>query len=94
MLAVWQLLDTIISLYTIAVVISVVLTWLVQFKVVNTSNQLIYMLGDFLYRITEPLLKRIRSVIPPIGGIDLSPLILLVVLWFIQLQVRNNLIFG
>ena len=94
MLAVWQLIDKLIGLYMFIVVVSVVLTWLVQFKVVNTSNQLIYMLGDFLYRITEPLLKRIRSVIPPIGGIDLSPLILLVVLWFIQLQVRNNLIFG
>ena len=94
MLAVWQLIDKLIGLYMFIVVVSVVLTWLVQFKVVNTSNQLIYMLGDFLYRVTEPLLKRIRSVIPPIGGIDLSPLILLVVLWFIQLQVRNNLIFG
>ena len=94
MLAVWQLLDTIISLYTFAVVISVVLTWLVQFNVVNTSNQLIYMLGDFLYRITEPVLKRIRAVIPPIGGIDLSPLILLLVLFFVRASIRNNLILG
>ena len=68
MLAVWQLIDKLIGLYMFIVVVSVVLTWLVQFKVVNTSNQLIYMLGDFLYRVTEPLLKRIRSVIPPIGG--------------------------
>ena len=94
MLAVWQLIDKVIGLYMFVVVISVVLTWLVQFKVVNTSNQMIYMIGDFLYRITEPLLKRIRSVVPAVGGIDLSPLILLMVLWFIQVQVRNNLIFG
>ncbi len=74
--------------------ISVILTWLVQFNVVNTSNQLVYMVGDFLYRITEPVLKRIRSVIPPIGGIDLSPLILLLALFFIQQQIRNNFILG
>ena len=94
MLAVWQLIDKVIGLYMFVVVISVVLTWLVQFKVVNTSNQMIYMVGDFLYRITEPVLKRIRSVVPAVGGIDLAPLILLVILWFVQSQVRNNLIFG
>ncbi len=94
MLAVWQLLDTVLAIYTFVVVISVVLTWLVQFNVVNTSNQFVYMVGDFLYRITEPLLKRIRSVVPPIGGIDLSPLILLLALFFIRSQVQNNLIIG
>ena len=94
MLAVWQLIDKVIGLYMLVVFISVVLTWLVQFKVVNTSNQMVYMIGDFLYRITEPLLKRIRSVVPAVGGIDLSPLILLMILWFVQVQVRNNLILG
>lgn len=84
MLAVWQLIDTIISIYMYAVIISVVLTWLVQFNVVNTSNRFVYMVGDFLYRITEPVLKRIRSVVPPIGGIDLSPLVLLLGLVFVR----------
>ncbi|MDH3737783.1 MAG: YggT family protein [Alphaproteobacteria bacterium] len=84
MIAVWQLIDTLIDLYIFAVVISVVLTWLVHFNVVNTSNQFVYMVGDFLYRITEPVLKRIRSVIPAIGGIDLSPLFLLLLLTFVQ----------
>jgi len=91
--AVLNLLDTIIGLYTFAVVISVVLTWLVQFKVVNTSNQLVYMVGDFLYRITEPVLKRIRAVIPPIGGMDLSPLILLLALFFVRNLINPNSIF-
>ena len=84
MIAVWQLIDTLIDLYIFAVVISVVLTWLVHFNVVNTSKQFVYMVGDFLYRITEPVLKRIRSVIPAIGGIDLSPLFLLLLLTFVQ----------
>ena len=94
MLAVWQLIDKVIGVYMLVVFISVVLTWLVQFKVVNTSNQMVYMIGDFLYRITEPLLKRIRSVIPAVGGIDLSPLILLMVLWFVQRLIQNNLPYG
>ena len=94
MLAVWQLLDVIINIYIFFVVISVVLTWLVQFNVVNTSNQLVYMVGDFLYRITEPVLRRIRSIVPPIGGIDLSPLILLLGLIFVRTLIRTNFIFG
>ncbi|MFT5181283.1 MAG: YggT family protein [Alphaproteobacteria bacterium] len=84
MLAVWQLLDTVISLYTFAVFLSVVMTWLVQFNVINTSNQFVYMVGDFLFRITEPVLKRIRAIIPAVGGFDLSPLILLLALFFIR----------
>ena len=91
MFAVWQLLDTILNLYTFAVIISVVLTWLVQFNVVNTSNQLVYMVGDFLYRITDPVLRRIRAVIPLIGGIDLSPLVLLLALVFIRNLLPNLL---
>ena len=94
MISIWQLLDTVLGLYTFAVFISVILTWLVQFKVVNTSNQLVYMVGDFLFRITEPLLKRIRSVVPAIGGIDLSPLVLLLVLFFVRSLIQNNLIVG
>ena len=94
MYAVISLIDAVLQLYTWIVITYVILTWLVQFKVVNTSNQMVYMIGDFLYRITEPLLKRIRSVIPAVGGFDLSPLILLMVLWFVQRLIQNNLPYG
>ncbi len=93
MLAVWQLIDTIIAYYSFAVVLSVALTWLVQLKVVNTSNQFIYMLGNFLFRITEPPLKRVRSVVPTIGGIDLSPFILLLALFFVRSLIQNNFMY-
>ena len=93
MLAVWQLIDTIIAYYSFAVVLSVSLIWLVQLKVVNTSNQFIYMLGNFLFRITEPLLKRIRLVVPTIGGIDLSPFILLLALFFVRSLIQNNFMY-
>ena len=93
MLAVWQLIDTIIAYYSFAVVLSVALIWLVQLKVVNTSNQFIYMLGNFLFRITEPLLKRIRLVVATIGGIDLSPFILLLALFFVRALIQNNFMY-
>ncbi len=84
MLAIANLISTVIGLYMWAVIISVVLTWLVQFNVINTSNRLVYQVGDFLYRITEPALRPIRQVIPAIGGIDLSPLIVILILGFLQ----------
>ena len=84
MFAVWQLIDTIIALYMWALIISVVLSWLVQFNVINTSNRFVYTIGDFLYRITEPILGRIRSVVPAVGGIDLSPVVLILLLYFIR----------
>jgi YggT family protein len=84
MFAVWQLIDTIISLYMWALIISVALSWLVQFNVINTSNRFVYTIGDFLFRVTDPVLRRIRSIIPSLGGIDLSPMILILALIFIR----------
>ena len=91
MFAVWQLIDTIIALYMWALIISVVLSWLIQFNVINTSNRFVYTIGDFFYRITEPVLGRIRSVIPSVGGIDLSPMILILVLVFLRNLLPNIL---
>ncbi len=84
MVAVANLISQIIWLYMLALIISVILSWLVQFNVINTSNRFVYQIGDFLYRITEPALRPIRSVIPSVGGIDLSPLILILVLGFLR----------
>ena len=84
MLAIANLISTVIGLYMWAVIISIVMTWLVQFNVINTSNRLVYQIGDFLYRITDPALRPIRRVIPSVGGIDLSPLIVILILGFLQ----------
>ncbi len=78
------LLDTVIGLYITLLIISVVLSWLVSFNVVNTSNRFVYMAGDFIYRLTEPALGRIRKVVPSFGGMDLSPLILILALAFLR----------
>ena len=73
-----------IELYIWVVIIAAVLSWLVAFNVVNTSNRFVYTLGDFLGRITEPALRPIRGILPNLGGIDLSPLVVLLVLFFAQ----------
>jgi YggT family protein len=76
------LVDTIITLYIWCLIISAVLSWLVAFNVVNTSNRFVFMLGDFLYRITEPALRPVRQFLPSLGGIDISPVVVILLLIF------------
>ncbi|HHK75009.1 MAG TPA: YggT family protein [Rhizobiales bacterium] len=78
------LLSQIISLYVWILIASAVLSWLVAFNVVNTQNRFVYAIGDFLYKITEPVLRPIRKVLPDLGGIDLSPIVLILGLFFIR----------
>lgn len=79
----------VINLYIWVLVISVVLSWLVGFNVVNTSNRLVYIVMDFSYRITEPALRPIRRYMPDFGGVDLSPLVLILILWFFEQVLKN-----
>jgi YggT family protein len=78
------LIDTVLSLYIWLLIASAVLSWLVVFNVVNTRNQAVMAIGNFLYRITEPALRPIRRVLPNFGGIDISPVILILLLMFVQ----------
>ena len=73
-----------LDLYMWAVIIGVVLSWLVAFNIVNTSNRFVYMVGDFTHRATEPALGRIRRYIPNLGGMDVSPVVLILLLIFVQ----------
>ena len=84
MTAIVWLIDQVIGLYIMVVVAQVILSWLVAFSVVNTQNRFIYMVGDFLFRATEPALKRIRRVMPSLGGLDISPVILILGLVFLR----------
>jgi len=78
------LIDTVIDLYIWVLIIWVILNWLIAFNVINTRNRFVYMLGDFLNRVTEPALRQIRRVIPSLSGIDLSPLVLILLLYFFR----------
>ena len=79
-----MLLYTIISFYIWLLIAQAILSWLVAFSIVNTQNKLIYLIGDFLYKITEPTLKPIRKLLPDFGGIDVSPVILIIILIFFR----------
>ncbi|HAE02100.1 MAG TPA: hypothetical protein DCL95_10905 [Rhodospirillaceae bacterium] len=81
-----------LSLYTWLIIASAILSWLVAFNVVNTSNRVVYMIGDFLYRLTEPALRPIRRILPNMGPIDISPIVLLLILFFLQ-KVLTDLAF-
>ena len=78
------LLDTVIYIYIWLLIASAVLSWLVAFNVVNTHNRFVYLLGDFLEKVTEPALRPIRRVLPHLGGVDLSPMVLILLLLFLQ----------
>jgi YggT family protein len=77
-----HLVSTVISIYIWLLIAQAVLSWLVAFGVANRYNRAVATIGDFLWRITEPVLRPIRRVIPDLGGIDISPVILILLLWF------------
>ena len=79
-----MLFSTVISFYIWLLIAQAILSWLVAFSILNTQNKLIYLIGDFLYKITEPALKPIRRLLPDFGGIDISPVILIIILIFFR----------
>ena len=84
MRALFLVIDLALELYVWIVIAMAIFSWLVAFNVVNTRNQVVAMIGDFLYRITEPALRPIRNMLPNLGGIDISPVILFLIIVFIR----------
>ena len=84
LLVILQTLDFIISIVWWIIIISAIFSWLFAFNVINARNQFVNQIGSALYRITEPLYRPIRRFMPDLGGVDLSPLVVLVILFFLQ----------
>jgi YggT family protein len=84
MYAFLSLVDTLITIYIWLLIAQAILSWLVSFGIVNRYNRVVALVGDFLWRVTEPLLRPIRRVLPDLGGIDISPVILILLLWFLR----------
>jgi len=84
MTAVLNLIDNVVSLYIWILFCSVIASWLINFNVINTSNRVVYMIVDALYKLTEPALRPIRRLLPNMGGLDLSPVVLILLLYFIR----------
>ena len=82
------LLDSVVTIYIWILIINALLSWLIAFNVLNTSNRLVYSLLDISYKITDPLLRPIRNFLPNLGNIDISPVVLILLLMFVR-----NLIF-
>lgn len=80
-----------IGIYKWIVIAMVIFSWLYSFNVVNNSNRFVAMVGDFLYKATEPFLRPIRRVMPDLGGIDISPIVLFVIIYFIEQIIWNVL---
>jgi YggT family protein len=82
--AAFQLLDFILGLFKWAIILQVIYSWLTAFGVLDTRNRIVWMVGDFLYRVTDPVLRPVRNWLPNFGNVDLSPVVVIVVLWVVQ----------
>ena len=85
MIAIFYLVLQILKIYTYVVIANVVISWLIAFNVLNTSNRFVYSILEFTYRLTDPILNRIRRFLPNLGAFDISPIILLLLIWFVEM---------
>ena len=81
----FRLIDALITIYFWIVIGRVIMSWLLAFNVVNTSNQLVFTIGNFLHRITEPALRPIRRFVPTFGGVDVTPIVLILIILFVRM---------
>jgi YggT family protein len=84
-----QVIQIALQLFIYALIISSILSWLVAFKIINTGNQFVSTIGYFLHRVTEPALRPIRRIVPDLGGIDISPILLILLIFFLQGVLSN-----
>jgi YggT family protein len=80
-----------LTLYIYVLIAAAVLSWLIAFNVVNTRHPFVAAVAEFLYRVTEPVLRPIRQRLPNMGGVDISPIVVILVIWFIQLVIIPNI---
>jgi len=84
-----QVIQIALHLFIYALIISAILSWLVAFNIINTGNQFVSTIGYFLHRVTEPALRPIRRIVPDLGGIDISPILLILFIFFLQDVLSN-----
>jgi YggT family protein len=84
------LIDTLLWLYIVLLIAQAVLSWLLAFGVINRYNQAVSVIGDFLYRVTEPALRPIRAMLPNFGGLDISPIILILIIYFVRILIADD----
>ena len=88
MIAIFYLVLQILKLYSYVVIANVVVSWLIAFNILNTQNRLVYSILELSYRLTDPILNIIRRFLPNLGSLDISPIILLLLIWFIEMCMK------
>ena len=88
MIAIFYLIHQILKLYSYVVIANVIISWLVAFNILNTSSRFVYAILDFTYRLTDPFLNKIRRFLPNLGAFDISPIVLLLLIWFIEMCMK------
>ena len=88
MIAIFYLVLQILKIYSYVVIANVIISWLVAFNVLNTQNRFVYSVLELTYRLTEPFLNKIRLFLPNLGTLDISPVILLLLIWFIEMCMK------
>lgn len=86
-----RLIDDLLNLFSWVIIAGAVASWLVAFGVVNTRNQVVRAIVETLYRVTEPALRPIRRILPNFGGVDISPVVLLVLIYVVRALLMNNI---
>ena len=88
MIAIFYLVLQILKLYSYVVIANVIVSWLIAFNILNTQNRFVYSILEFSYRLTDPILNKIRRFLPNLGAFDISPIILLLLIWFIEMCMK------
>ncbi len=91
MIELLRFISFILQLYVYVLIAAAVFSWLIAFNVVNTSNQIVRAIGNALYQLTEPVLRPIRNILPNLGGLDLSPIVVILIIIFIQSVILPNI---
>ena len=88
MIAIYFLVLQLLKLYSYVVIANVIISWLIAFNILNTSNRFVYSILEFTYKLTDPIYNKIRRFLPNLGAFDISPIILLVLIWFIEMCMK------
>ena len=88
MIAIFYLILQILKLYSYVVITNVIISWLIAFNILNTQNRFVYSILELSYRLTDPILNKIRRFLPNLGSLDISPVILLLLIWFVEMCMK------
>ena len=88
MIAIFYLALQLLKLYSYVVIANVVISWLVAFNILNTQNRFVYSILEMTYKLTDPILNKIRSFLPNLASLDISPVVLLLLIWFIEMCMK------